>query len=343
MFVIYRFSLCLTGFVLGTSCSALTANPDSSGTQQRDAGAARDACTSDAGTSDAGTSDAGTSDAGTSDAGLVGDAGVGAADAGHSDPRCRNHAGCAADEVCRQPSCDSDTDCRDGEVCSLEGACVSASCNERVCEGQCASAFGRQREWAITIAGANVPGSANYYEAEREPGWGARWTRRSYDRDSPPDTYVIVTIDGQTCVTDIAADNHSPAWEKTCSFTIFDDSTWSIWMADADGGEIDANGPVEDGDRTIPNMDWPIYFLEETPLPFELLRGVTDQPLSPQSPAHAIVETDAREDQCVQSHLSVYLDWLTDQLSADCGAPEPHDGSFTGTQPLLHLNFYPKN
>ncbi len=338
----YRFNLCLTWFVLGTSCSSLTADPGSPGTRQRDAGAARDA----------GTSDAGTSDAGTSDAGLVGDASVGAADAGNSDPRCRNHADCAADEVCRQPSCDSDTDCRDGEVCSLEGSCVSASCNERVCEGQCAPVFGRQREWAITIAGANVPECANYYEGERDFGGGSRWTRYCYDgpreyagprADSPPDTYVIVTIDGQTCITDIAVDSPRPAWEKTCSFTIFEDSTWSIWMADADGGEINTSGPIEHGDRTIPNEDWPIYFLEETALPFELLRGLTDQPLSPENPAHAIVERDAREDQCRQSHLSYRLDWQTDQLWVDCGAPEPHDGEITNTQPLLRLNFYPKN
>jgi len=127
-------------------------------------------------------------------------------------------------------SCEQSSDtCICSDRCTFDSQCgISEMCIDNDCE----SAL--NRDWVITIVGGTIP--------ERRQS-GETWDALG----GAPDPYVVVTVDGERCVTATKNDTFSPRWNEECTFTVFDDSTLQVKMGDEDALEHDliANSNTE--------------------------------------------------------------------------------------------------
>jgi hypothetical protein len=105
--------------------------------------------------------------------------------------------------------------CFEHFTCDSSDMCIDSDCE---------SAYGR--EWVITIEGGSLP--------ERNPDGG------SWDiAGGAPDAFVVIELDGETCITSTQDDTLFPTWNEECRFTIDSDSTWIISIVDEDFAEHD--------------------------------------------------------------------------------------------------------
>jgi hypothetical protein len=116
-------------------------------------------------------------------------------------------------------------------MCICSDRCTEHAQCERIeicSENDCESGF--NREWVITVIDGTIP--------ERNRSSGETWDAIG----GAPDPYVVVTVDGEDCITRTKADTFTPSWNEECLFTLYNDSAMTISVMDEDIAEHDTIG-----------------------------------------------------------------------------------------------------